>query len=94
LINAHPSSQNGCQQLPRDLIFDVGIFQGGSGPGGGYTEAELAKALGKSPQTVGRLRKKRAGPAFWMNGKSPIYPPAMIRAWVRSRIVQPIRRKG
>jgi hypothetical protein len=73
--------------------LDVGSFPGGSGPGGGYTEAELAKELGKSLQTVGRMRKKRRGPPFWMNGKTPIYPAALARAWVHSRIVQPIRRR-
>ena len=59
-----------------------------------YSETELAGQLNKSERTVQRMRRLRIGPPFFLVGKTPRYNIESARAWLRSREVQPARRRG
>jgi hypothetical protein len=59
-----------------------------------WSEAEWAEQLRKSQRKVQRDRQRRIGAPYVLIGKTVYYPKDEGRAWVRSRIVRPVRRGG
>jgi len=59
-----------------------------------HTEKELAAELRKDERTVMRWRYLRIGPPFFLIGKTPYYDIEAARAWLRARVVRPIRRRA
>jgi hypothetical protein len=58
----------------------------------GYTpEAETAEELNVSVRTLRKWRQLRIGPAYIEVGRQIHYPDEPRAAWLRSRLVEPIR---
>jgi hypothetical protein len=49
-----------------------------------WTEPELAAELKRKPSTVENWRRRRVGPPFVRNGKTPIYHKEVARSWLRA----------
>jgi hypothetical protein len=54
-------------------------------------EKELARELKKSLRTVRRMRMKRVGPPWTLNGNKVLYHVPAVREWLRLQEVQPVR---
>jgi predicted DNA-binding transcriptional regulator AlpA len=54
-----------------------------------YTRPALAKALGKSEQTVAGWRTRGFGPSFILLGRKVVYPQKEVLKWLDSQIVTP-----
>jgi len=57
------------------------------------SEDEVAKLVKMKPRTLRRWRQRRDGPPFVPMGRDVLYPKDGFREWLRSRLVNPVRRR-
>jgi hypothetical protein len=60
----------------------------------GYlTEEQLGEKRNKSPRTLRLERQRGKGPPYVRDGRQVLYPISEYRAWLVSKMVQPVRAK-
>ncbi len=58
---------------------------------GWITRNELARELGITTDTLGRWAAQRKGPAYVKAGRKIFYRRDVVRAWLQSEEVQPVK---
>lgn len=58
---------------------------------GWITRNELARELGITTDTLGRWAAQRKGPAYIKAGRKIFYRRDVVRAWLQSEEVQPVK---
>ena len=58
---------------------------------GWITRNELARELGLTTDTLGRWAAQRKGPAYVKAGRKIFYRRDVVRAWLQSEEVQPVK---
>jgi hypothetical protein len=54
-----------------------------------YTRQTLARALGKSQQTIAGWKTKGFGPPYFLVGRRVLYPEDHLIEWLNTRLVKP-----
>ena len=58
-----------------------------------FTRGALAKALGKSHQTIAGWKTRGFGPAYLLIGRQVVYPQDEVIRWLDSRLITPSEQK-